>query len=170
MSRAILRGLLITACLACPALARAQTGHWAVAAEVGNTWFVDDASKGFLTTSLSGRRYVTPRLAIGPEVVVMAASGQVRDRNVMLTVNLFADLAAPTPTRRVMPFVVAGGGLFWARDQIARRSVWSREGAFTAGAGLRGRLAESVAFIAEYRVGWELHHRVTAGISLGGSP
>jgi hypothetical protein len=45
----------------------------------------------------------------------------------------------------------------------------SREGAFTAGGGVRGRIGERTMLGIEARVGWELHVRVNAivGVHLG---
>lgn len=144
-----------------PGLAAAQHG-WVGELSVGFTGLVDDATKGYRTAAASVRRHLSPRITIGPEVVVMSNAGHVRDRNIMLTGNVVIDA---TDTRQVTPFVVAGLGIFWGRDQVRGGPYWSSDPAFTAGGGLRVRASEAISIVAEYRIGWELHQRITAGVS-----
>jgi hypothetical protein len=67
--------------------------------------------------------------------------------------------------RRVTPFVVGGGGMFWGREQLARGPFWSSDPAFTAGGGARVRLSDSFSAAVEYRIGWELHQRFNGVVS-----
>jgi len=39
---------------------------------------------------------------------------------------------------------------------------WSSDPSFTAGGGVRVRVSDSLSAAAEYRIGWELHQRVSA--------
>lgn len=149
--------------LAAPEAARAQTTNWTAEGSVGWAGFVDDATQHYSLFGGSMRRAITPRLSIGPELVVMSSSKYTRDRNVLLTGNMVYDVA---PAARVSPFVVAGGGIFWARDQVANGPFWSSDPAFTAGAGVRAALADTLFAAAEYRLGWELHHRISGSLGV----
>jgi hypothetical protein len=104
-------------------------------------------------------------VSIGGEIVTMSNGDELRDRNVLLTGNIVYDLVTDG-SRRVTPFVVAGGGIFWGRDQVVTGPYWSSDPAFTAGGGLRLRLNEALSAAAEYRIGWELHQRISATAGL----
>jgi outer membrane protein with beta-barrel domain len=150
--------------IAAPALALAQERGWVAEVTLGWAGFVDDATQNYLLAGASVRRHLTPRVSIGPEFVVMSKSDAVRDRNLMLTGNVVFDayrLTGPD-ARRVTPFVVGGAGLFWGRDQVRNGPFWFSDPAFTAGGGVRARFNERVSAAAEYRIGWELHQRVSA--------
>jgi hypothetical protein len=156
----LLIGLLIAA-LSTPAAA--QTRGWAADASVGWAGFVDDATRHYWSFGGSVRKLMTPKLSIGPEIVVMSSSNDIRDRHVFLTGNVQYELS---PHRRVSPFVVGGGGILWGRDQVGTGPYWFTDPAFTAGGGIRTRLSDRARAAIEYRVGWELHHRVTGSLGL----
>jgi hypothetical protein len=150
--------------VAAPTPAQAQDRGWVAEVTLGWAGFVDDATQNYLLAGGSVRRHLTPRVSIGPEFVVMSKSEAVRDRNLMLTGNIVFDayrLTGPD-SRRVTPFVVGGAGLFWGRDQVRNGPFWFSDPAFTAGGGVRARFNERVLAAAEYRIGWELHQRVSA--------
>ena len=65
------------------------------------------------------------------------------------------------PDARVSAFVIGGAGLFWERERFRDGPYWSNDPAFTAGGGLRAEVTESVTMGLEYRIGWELHQRVS---------
>jgi hypothetical protein len=114
------------------------------------------------------RIYFRPRLSAGPEITYIRGQNH---SHLMVTGNLTVDLLAPPGQAgaRVVPFVLVGGGLFQTREQFLTGTFTSTEGAFTAGAGVRGHLADRVTLGADVRIGWELHVRVsgTVGIRLG---
>jgi opacity protein-like surface antigen len=141
-----------------PVAVSAQDRGWA--AEVGIGWagLVDDATENYLLVGGTVRRHVSPRVSIGPEFVIMANSDSLRDRNVMLTGNVVFDAA---PDARVSVFTIGGVGMFWGREQLRDGPYWSNDPAFTAGGGLRANATRSVAVGVEYRIGWELHQRVS---------
>jgi Outer membrane protein beta-barrel domain len=143
-------------------------GPWIAEGTVGWAGFVDDATKNYLAVGGSLRRQVTPRISIGPEVVVMSNSGEVRDRNVLLTGNVVFDLypMMGSGSRRVTPFVVGGAGIFWGRDQVGNGPFWFSDPAFTAGGGVRARISDNVSAAADYRIGWELHQRIGGSVAL----
>lgn len=128
----------------------AQHRGWV--AEVSGGWagLVDDATKDYLLVGGTVRRHVSPRVSVGPEIVIMSDSGLVRDRNVMLTGNVVLDAA---PDARVSAFAIGGVGMFWGREQLRDEPYWSSDPAFTAGGGLRVNVTESVTLGGEYRIG-----------------
>jgi hypothetical protein len=145
-----------------PSLAGAQDRGWVAEATIGYAGFVDDATKNYLLIGGAIRRYLTRRISIGPEFVLMSNPDLVRDRNVMVTGNVVFDIFRLDRSRRVTPFLVAGGGMFWGRDIVRGGPFWSSDPAFTAGGGVRARVTDSMSTAAEYRIGWELHQRVSA--------
>jgi opacity protein-like surface antigen len=68
-------------------------------------------------------------------------------------------------TLRVTPFFVAGGGMFWSRESFLSGPFWSSDPSFTVGGGLRGSVTDRISIAAEYRLGWELHHRLTGSLT-----
>ena len=154
-----------------PAAVAAQARPVVVDATAGYAGFVDDATKHHYVAGGAVRKYVTPRLSVGPELVVMPGEG---DLAVMLTGNLVYDLATfnGPDAERLTPFVVGGLGGFWFRDNLPAGPFWSADPAFTAGAGLRARITDRVSIAGEYRLGWELHQRITGTVTidLSGSP
>ncbi len=134
-----------------------QEQRWAADLSAGYAGFVDDATKGYTLVGGALRRYISARVSIGPEIVVMNNSALLRDRAVMLTGNVSVDLASAP----VIPFVVGGVGAFWSRDLVRGGPYWSSDPAFTGGGGIRVVVARRVAVAAEYRIGWELHQRVS---------
>ena len=138
----------------------------ALALETSLGWaeFVDNSTKHHGVLGGGARFYLTPRLAVGPEVVYMAGPGDIRI--FMLTGNLSFDLLSTSANGppRLNPYLVAGGGLFQHRDEFPRGTFTSNEDAFTAGGGMRVFLTDRVYIAPEWRVGWELHLRTTVAI------
>jgi hypothetical protein len=145
-----------------PAFAGAQDRVWVAEATIGYAGLVDDATKNYLLTGATLRRHVTPRVSVGAEVDVMSNANLVRDRNVMLTGNVMFDVRALDRARRLTPFLIGGVGMFWGRDLVRGGPFWSSDPAFTAGGGVRVRVSDAMSAAAEYRIGWELHQRVSA--------
>ena len=85
--------------------------------------------------------------------------------HLMLTGNVSFDLRSPTKRSAITPFVVAGGGLFQTRESFFNRTFTSREGAFTAGGGVRAPLGDRLHVGIDVRVGWELHVRVNGFVA-----
>ena len=115
------------------------------------------------------RFYISPRVSIGPEFAHVFGEGHGHD---MLTGNVTFDVFREAPTRRVIPFIVAGGGVFLTRQRFFNETFTATEGAFTAGGGIRARINERVFVGAEARVGWEAHFRLNGlvGIRLNREP
>ena len=151
--------------------AQAQTPKPAPVVEVsaGYAGFVDESLIGHVLFGGSGRWYLTPRVSVGPEVVYMV--GPDADRDLFVTGNVTFDLRRTPPAgrRRVMPYVVVGGGFFQHRDRFGPASFVSYEGAFTGGGGVRAWTSPATYVAGEVRVGWEGHIRYSGhfGIALG---
>jgi hypothetical protein len=133
----------------------------------GYAGFVDDATIDHAIVGAAGRVYLTPRVAVGPEFVYMR--GPDEDRDLYLTGNLTFDILPPRSgvPRRVTPFLVTGGGFFQHSDRFGAFDFTSYEGAFTAGGGVRAWMTRRVYVLGDFRLGWELHARVNAGIGIG---
>lgn len=152
-----------------PAAAAAQGRPAVVDATAGYAGFVDDATRHYAVAAGAVRKYLTPRLSIGPEFVVMRRGDEhLANLALMFTGNVVYDASPPhgPGARRVTPFVVGGLGGFWNREDFPTGAFWASDPAFTAGAGLRARVTERVSVSGEYRLGWELHHRITASVSV----
>ena len=137
------------------------------AAEFAAGWvgFADD---GIVSEGLVGgaaRWYLLPRISVGPEVVYIHGDNH---SHLIVTGNVTFDLFALTSgrPRQVTPFLVAGGGVFQTRESFFTQTFTSREGAFTAGGGVRALVTDRVTVGVDMRVGWELHLRVNGSIGL----
>ena len=147
--------------------AKAQERPWVADGTIGYAGFVDDSTKNYVVYGGAVRKQLTPRISIGPEFVVMDNADLLRDRVILLTGNVVFEVY-PTHgqgARRVTPFLVGGVGGFWSREQFQKVPFWASDPAFTAGGGVRARLADRMSAVAEYRLGWELHHRLSGSVS-----
>jgi len=150
---------------AAPAAAQARPAP-AVEFAGGALLFPDDGTvtEGFV--GAAGRFYLSPLLSVGPEFAYIAGSNH---SHLMLTGNLTVDLAKPGSA--VVPFVVAGAGLFQTNENlpVTGGSFTHNEGAFTAGGGVRALVGDRVIVGAEARLGWEAHVRFNGflGFRLG---
>lgn len=135
--------------------------------------FPDD---GYLVSETLGgvaaRCYVGSRFAVGPELLFIQGDGH---SHLMLTGNVSVDLRGPGSGQapRVTPFLVVGAGLYQTREQLLAGGPYtSREGAFTAGGGVRVPVGRRGVVGVEARMGWEAHLRVNAviGWRLGAAP
>jgi hypothetical protein len=137
-------------------------------AEVQTGWvgFVDEAMIDHAAFGGSARVYLTPRVAVGPEVAYLRGPGS--DRDLMVTGNLTVDVLGPRNGRppRATPFFTVGGGYERHSDRFGPATFSSSEGAFTGGGGVRVWLTDRVFGVVEARMGWEPHLRVTGGIGV----
>ena len=132
---------------------------------IGYTGLVDDATDHFVAMGGAVRAYLSPRISIGPEFIYMTGSESGRDRAVMVTGNVMFDVF-PVNSRRVTPFLVGGAGMFWARESFPTGPFWSSDPSFTVGGGVQGSVTDRISVAAEYRLGWELHHRLTGSVTV----
>ena len=113
----------------------------------------------------AGRFYLSPRISVGPEVAYISGD---RHSHLMLTGNMTFDFLRPEngQLRPVTPFAVVGGGLFRSRYIFPNEIFTHNEGAFTAGGGIRARMADRVVAGVEARLGWETHIRLNGFIGV----
>ena len=175
------RSLIVVEVLAAGLICRAATrahaqpqGRVAVEFVTGHAGYVDEVWDNRATAGALVRVSLTPRLAIGPEVI--AQRGANDDHEWLVTGTATYDLVDATyPGRRVVPFIVVGAGL-------ARRSSLVGQGPgtvglvpyvtheFTTSGGVGVRMAITRQFFlsGDARLGWEPERRVT--ISVGWRP
>jgi len=114
----------------------------------------------------AGRFYLSPRISVGPEIAYISGD---KHSHLMLTGNMTFDFLRPEngQLRPVTPFAVVGGGLFRSRYIFPENEIFTHnEGAFTAGGGVRARLADRVVAGVEARLGWETHIRLNGFIGV----
>jgi hypothetical protein len=136
--------------------------------EGGAGWigFADDGVVSETMVGGAARWYLTPRASVGPEIIYISGSNH---SHLVLTGNVMYDLLPANESYRVIPFVVAGAGMFQTRESFFNSDFTSREGAFTVGGGVRALVSERVTVGVDMRIGWELHVRVNGfvGVQLG---
>jgi Outer membrane protein beta-barrel domain len=127
--------------------------------------FADDGVVSEGLVGGAGRVYLSPRVSIGPELVYIQGANHT---HVVLTGNVTWDVLAQRRgrPRRLVPFLVAGAGAFQTRESLFTGSFTSREGAFTAGGGVRVLTADRVTVGLDVRVGWEPHVRIGGVVGL----
>ena len=141
------------------AIASAQEAHSrAIEFTAGALMFPDDGTVTEGMLGASARYYVSPRVAIGPEVLFVQGDNH---SHIIATGNVTFDFVSQAAGQRpaIIPFADVGGGMFQTRDRRPRGGFTSSEGAFTAGGGVRGFVNERMSVGAEARIGWELHLR-----------
>ncbi len=130
--------------------------------------FADDGIVGEGMVGGAGRFYLSPRIAVGPELLYISGENH---SHTELTGNLTFDFIAPTAGRppRVTPFLVVGGGMFQTHESSFGDDVTHTEGAYTAGGGVRAAVGDRVTVGVDARMGWEAHLRVNGvvGVRLG---
>ena len=130
--------------------------------------FGDDGIVSEGMVGAAGRFYLSPRLAIGPEMLYISGDNH---SHLVLTGNLTFDFLAPRGGRApaLTPFLVVGGGMFQTRESFAVEDFTHTEGAFTAGGGVRAAVGDRVTVGVDARLGWEAHFRINGlvGVRLG---
>jgi hypothetical protein len=132
----------------------------------GHAGFADDATIEHSVLGGAARVYVTPRISLGPEITYMR--GPSSDRDWYFLGNLTWDIRHPQAGRppRVSPFLIVGGGFFTHSDRFPSGTFTSSEGAFAGGGGARFHFSERLYAMGDFRIGWELHYRITGGMGV----
>jgi hypothetical protein len=169
MRRAFILALALAAGVADPAAAQpaARDPKMTIDLLGGYAGFIDESLIDHAVIAPAARFRLSRTISIGPEVVYMVGPGH--DRDLFLTGNVTFDfLTRTTGARRasVNPFLVVGGGLMRHSTRFGTGDFTSVEGAVTGGGGVRIWITERTHALAEYRVGWEPHVRVTGGIGI----
>ena len=145
-----------------------------IEAVVGRSSFIDEVWDQFTTIGGGARVFVTPRLAIGPEVAYLRGEFDARDTsNLSVTGNLTFDFIRDDHKRRVVPYLAAGGGYLRQRTLVgsgpgstALRPFTSGEGTLSAGLGLRIAVASRMFIAPEFRFGWEPETRIAVTVGM----
>jgi len=142
-----------------------------VEAVVGQSGFIDEAWDYFGTIGGGVRVFVTPRLAVGPEVAYL--SGEFDASNLSVTANMTFDIVPDDGRRRVVPYLVAGGGYLRQKTLVgggpgstALVPFTSSEGTMSAGIGARIALGSQMFVAPEFRLGWEPESRLAVTIGV----
>ncbi len=161
---------LAAAFFALPALCAAQGLTVAsVEAVTGHAGFVDDVWDHRVMIGGLVRFRLTPKLAVGPEVVYLAGRNGYHDLTV--TGSMTYDLVGGRIPRRVVPFLVVGAG--WIRQSSlvgggpgSTRLVpfSSSEGTVSGGLGARIGIGRNLFIAPDARVGWEPETRLTVTV------
>jgi Outer membrane protein beta-barrel domain len=150
-----------------PAAAQSLKPPAAVEVLAGHAGFVDDGTiEHVVVFGGAARVYLTPRISLGPEITYMRGPGD--DRDWFFLGNLTWDIRHPRAGRppRVSPFMVVGAGFFTHSAGVGTGTFTSSEGAFAAGGGTRVYITDRVYAMGDFRIGWELHYRITGGIGV----
>lgn len=148
--------------------AAGQTSRPASAFEIhgGYAAFADESPVQHAIGGAAYRFHLSPRVSVGPELIYMSGPGE--DRDIFLTGDVWFDFVAPSPSgvKRVVPYLVAGGGVMFHRNFLYNEGTkwFAREPAFTGGFGVRIPLGERWYVAPEARLGWEMHIRFSAAV------
>ena len=145
-----------------------------VEAVIGRSGFIDEAWDHFTTIGGGARIFVTPRLAIGPEVSFLRGDFDARDAsNLTVTGNVTFDFVRDDRRARFVPYFAAGGGYLRQKTVVGSgaesttlRAFTSSEGTVSAGAGVRIRVNPRVFIAPEFRLGWEPETRIAVMIGM----
>jgi hypothetical protein len=164
-ARSVTLAFILALASTAPAFAQPRPS---ASAEIQTGWvgFVDDAMIDHAAFAGAARAYLTPRVAVGPEIAYLRGPGS--DRDLMVTGNLTFDVVGPRNgrPRRATPFLTVGGGVERHSERFGATTFSSSEGAFTGGGGVRVWLTDRVFGTIEARMGWEPHFRVTGGVGV----
>jgi hypothetical protein len=182
MRRTLAASSVALCCALRPALAWAQADRPAAVVEgiIGAAGFVDESTDWRTLAGGGGRIFVTPRVALGPELVFLEGPEGFYEWTLTgnLTIDLLADRAsAPRPIAR---YVAVGGGYLRQVSLVGGGvnappgtvvSFASSEGTVSGGLGARIGLGRRFYVAPELRLGWEpeLRLTVTVGYRLGQS-
>jgi hypothetical protein len=141
---------------------------------VGRSGFIDEVWDYFTTIGVGARWFVTPRLAIGPEIVYLTGEfDSLEASHLSITGNITFDFVPDGHDRRVVPYVVAGGGYLRQRTLVGRgpgtpglQPFISTEGTVSAGLGARVALGSRVFVAPEFRLGWEPETRISVIVGI----
>ena len=141
---------------------------------IGRSGFIDEVWDRFTTFGGGARVFVTPRLAIGPEVAYLKSEDDALDAsNLTVTGNITFDFVRDDRRARFIPYFAAGGGFVRQKTLVgsgpgstALRPFTSSEGTVSGGAGVRIGVTSRVFVAPEFRLGWEPETRFAVMIGM----
>lgn len=160
-------GLMAALLLGAASPAGAQSrGPVAVEAVTGHAGYIDDVWDNRALIGALVKWHVTPRLAVGPEVLYQHGSSD--DHELLVTGTATYDLVSDSDRRRVVPFIVAGAGLARRSSLVGQGPgtvglvpYVTHEATASGGIGVRLAVAPSCYLSGDVRLGWEPERRVT---------
>jgi len=131
---------------------------------VGTSGFVDEVFDYFASIGGGGRFFVSRRIALGGEALWMTGA----DDTSAQTFTATATFDLVDDARRVVPYIVAGGGLLRQTAMVGGgpgsttlQPFNSSEGTVSGGAGARIALGRRMFVAPEFRIGFEPTTRFT---------
>lgn len=136
----------------------------------GHAGYVDEVWDNRIVLGGLARLVLTPRLALGPEVLYQRGRDDAHE--LLVTGTATYDLRAAAVDRRVTPFIVVGAGVARRSSLVGRgpgvpglQTYVSTEFTASGGLGVRVAATSRVYVAGDVRLGWEPERRVT--LSLG---
>jgi hypothetical protein len=144
-----------------PPAATEPATYGATEAIVGHAVFADDSPIHHSVFGVAAPFRLSPKVSVGPELLYMRGPGS--DRDVALAGMARFDLISadrPHPPR-VVPFLVAGGGLWFYSDEF----VSVTEGYLSGGGGAKVFVTDRLYVAPEVQFAWqELHIRTVVRV------
>jgi opacity protein-like surface antigen len=145
-----------------------------IEAVIGRSGFIDEVWDHFTTVGGGARVFVTPRLAIGPEVAYLKGEYDALDAsNVTVTGNITFDFVRDERRARFIPYFAAGAGYVRQKTLVgsgpgstALAPFTSGEVTMSAGVGVRIAVASRVFIAPEFRLGWEPETRLAVMLGM----
>ena len=145
-----------------------------VEAVIGRSGYIDEVWDHFSTIGGGARMFVTPRLAIGPEVAYLKGEFDTLDASSLtVTGSLTFDFVRDDRRARFTPYFAAGGGYVRQKTLVGSgpgsttlRPFTSGEGTVSAGVGVRIGVTSRVFIAPEFRMGWEPETRIAVMIGM----
>lgn len=135
-----------------------------VKGSVGMTGFGDEGLENHLLLSASSRVYLTRRLSIEPEFQYLRGEG--RHYDIVFAPAVVWDFGG----RRVVPYVLAAGGVIRSSFNFGGPAFSTTEGFFSGGGGVKVYLDDRWFVAPEARIGWEPHIRLSIGLGYSWRP
>jgi opacity protein-like surface antigen len=156
-----------------PALAQENPAPL-IEAVAGRSSFIDEVWDHFTTIGGGARVFVTPRLAVGPEITYLKGEFDALDAsNLSITGNITFDFVRDDRRARFIPYFAAGAGYVRQKTLVgsgpgstAVVPFTSSEGTVSAGVGVRIGVTSRVFIAPEFRLGWEPETRLAVLIGM----
>lgn len=146
------------------ALAQAESGRVVAEGIAGWGGFIDEQWIDHLTIGGGVRARVTPRIALGPEVLYLR--GPAGDRDLTLSGIVTIDLLGGGSARRIAPYVVFGGGYLRSTQLTGTGPFTSGAGTVSGGGGVRIAVGERWFVAPEMRIGFQPELRIGAAVGV----
>jgi hypothetical protein len=145
-----------------------------IEAVIGRSGFIDEVWDYFTTIGGGARVFVTPRLAIGPEIVYLTGKfDALAASHISITGAATFDFVRDDGRSRFVPYLAVAGGYLRQKTLVgsgpgstALVPFVSSEGTLSGGVGARIALGARVFVAPEFRLGWEPETRIAVTIGM----